>query len=392
MKKLLLLILPLLFLLQIACDSATDEKPNESSISKYELIKTDSIIVDFMEAISLLDYYHERKRILGYNGRSGNYIEFDMTGKILNQVNLTGDGPNDHGKNTYQVNYLGDGKVGVAAIGRYFTYNQDWEVEGKVDFEYEGSYAVTASGSYRTSGNPQMKDSPFISIAGLGLFVRKKEDLNQPHLFHLNTETGEGNYFHQFPDSSIFMISDEFYINTIEAISSYNYEEKVLDVIHRGEAILYRYDVSEAIPKLITSYKFDYDNPYQLKGIPFDAPPEVFMSGGGLISAFNQKLSSLYSFEDKQLVTYVERHPMAELISPNEQDNEKLREFYNTPTSSWAYLIKNGKRISENMPIGSPRIALQLGNGRFLSTRYIDPNVETDTQLFYIYELREVGE
>ncbi|MFC2187646.1 hypothetical protein ACFCT7_10025 [Fulvivirgaceae bacterium LMO-SS25] len=43
------------------------------------------------------------------------------------------------------------------------------------------------------------------------------------------------------------------------------------------------------------------------------------------------------------------------------------------------------------MPIGSPRIALQLGKGRFLSNRYVDPGIERDTQLYYIYELREVG-
>jgi len=38
-----------------------------------------------------------------------------------------------------------------------------------------------------------------------------------------------------------------------------------------------------------------------------------------------------------------------------------------------------------------PLIALQLGNGRFLSRNYVDPEVERETQLFYIYELRGVG-
>ncbi len=386
------LFLPLLLVLLLACKSTTEKVTDESSISQYELVIADSIIVDYMEQISILDYDNERNIILGYNGRNGDYVEFDFNGKILNEVNLIGEGPNDHGKNTYQVNYIGGGQVGVAAIGRYFIYTQGWQVESKVDFDYEGSYAVAAGGGYVAFGNPQAKNAnnPYVGISSVGFFIYKKEDLEKPHLFHLNTKTGEGVYYHSFPDSSIYLLSDNFYPEMMEAITSYNYEEQVLDVIHRGEAILYRYDVSAAIPKLITSYRFEYDNPYGMKGYSFENAREIMMSGGGLISASNQKLSGLYSFEDKQLVTFIERHPMSELIDPNEQDNEKLREFFNTPTKSLAYLIRDGKRISENMSVPSPRIVLQMGKGKFLSTNYVDPDVERDTQLYYIYELREI--
>lgn len=393
MKTSYLLFLPLLLIQLIACDPNTDKNTDKFPISKYELVKADSIMVDYMENINILDFDNERNIILGYNSRSGDFIEFDLNGKILNEVNLVGQGPNDYGRNSYQVNYLGGGRAGVAAIGRYFIYNEDWNVESKVDFDYKAIISVMGGGGYIAFGNPQLKDTsnPYVSIPGAHFLVTNKEDIKNPHLFHLNTVTGEGDYFHQFPDSSIFVQSNEFYPQAMETVTSYNHEVQVLDVVHHGEAILYRYDISDATPMLITSFRFDYDNPKGLKGISFDTQGVSLMNAGGLISEFNQKITGLYSFEDKQLIIYRERNPLSDVISPNEENPEKLREFYDAPTKSWAYLIKDGKRISENMPIGSPRIALQLGKGRFLSTRYVDPEVERDTQLYYIYELREVG-
>src|SRR5690554_1940783 len=103
------LFLPLFLLLHVSCTSSNDNSVEENTISTYELAKVDSINVDFMEEIHLLDYDTERDIFLGYNQRSGDYIEFDYEGEILNQVNLLGDGPNDHGgTGSYQVNYLGD--------------------------------------------------------------------------------------------------------------------------------------------------------------------------------------------------------------------------------------------------------------------------------------------
>ena len=392
MKKICFFFLPLLFIQLIACESNTELASDESAITKYELVKADSIIVDYMENINILDYDREREIILGYHSRSGDYIEFDLNGNILNEVNLIGEGPNDHGKNTYQVNYIGGGKVGVAAIGRYFIYDSDWELESKVDFDFAGSYRVTASGSYITSGFSQSQNasSPFITISSVGFDVRKKEDLQNPHLFNVNVKTGEGMYFHHFPDSSFYVQSDQLFINMMDQISSYNIEKKVLDVIHRAEPILYRYDVSMAEPKLIDSYRFEYENPNSPRGIPFDSPAEVMMGGGGAIIYANQLLTDIQSFGDLQLISYLERHPLSDMINPSSMDGKLLREIYESPAKRWSYLIKDGKRISENIPSISPGIALQLGNGRFLSRNYVDPDIERDTQLFYIYELREV--
>jgi len=391
MRKLLFLFLPLLFTLLISCDSNSGGDSKKDAIATYELAIIDSIEVDYMEGIRLLDYDAERNRFLGYNSRNGDYIEFDRTGEILNQVNLIGDGPNDHGRITYQVNYIKGGNLGVAAIGRYFTYDQDWLVENKVNYSFSGLYPVMGGGGRIAFGKPQGNNAnnPYVVISGVGFMVSKKEEMSEPHLFYLNTETGEGDYFHQFPDSSIFIKSDQFYIGMMDNIMSYNYEQKVLDVIHVGEPVLYRYEISGAAPKLLDSYRFDFDNPSDLRGVPFDSPPQVLM-GGSLIRDFNQKLTSLYSFDDKQLVIYKERHPLSEIIDPNETNQETLMEFYNTEIRSWAYLIKDGQRISENILLAKPNIALQLGKGRFLSTNYVDPEIERDTQLFYIYELREV--
>ncbi len=387
------LFLPLFLFLHVSCSSSNDNSVEENAISTYELAKVDSIIVNFMEEIHLLDYDTERDIFLGYNQRSGDYIEFDREGEILNQVNLLGDGPNDHGgTGSYQVNYLGDGKIGVAGVGRYYIYDQNWQLIDKIDYQpMKGAYIIMAGGSiaYLTNSRPQAKNASTTTILGSGFFVLKKEDHKNPFLFSLDLETANVTPYHFLPDSSLYLTSSTFYPSLADVIISYNYERQVLELIHKLEPVIYTYDVATNPPQFLSSTQFEYDNPNELKGATYDIPVENII-GNTLYESLNQIFTGFYSFDDRQLIQYRERKAGAELISANETDQEKLREFGNSKANTWAYLIKDGKRISHDFPMAEPMIGLQLGNGQFLSTNYIDPNIERDSQLFYIYELQNV--
>lgn len=387
------LFLPLFLLLYVSCTSSNDNSVEENAIATYELAKVDSIIVNFMEEIHLLDYDSERNIFLGYNQRSGDYIEFDQKGEILNQVNLLGDGPNDHGgAGSYQVNYLGDGKIGVAGTARYFIYDNDWQLIDKIDYQpMQGAYVIIAGGAiaYLTNSRPQAKNAMATTILGTGFFVLKKEDHKNPFLFSLDLKTADVIPYHFLPDSSLYLTSNTFYPGLADVIISYNYDRKVLELIHELEPVIYTYDLATNPPKLLSSTQFEYDNPNELKGVSYNVPMENLI-GNTLYESLNQIFTGFYSFGDKQLIQYRERKAGAELIGVNETDQEKLREFRNSKANTWAYLIKDGKRISHDFLLAEPMIGLQLGNGQFLSTNYIDPNFERDSQLFYIYELQKV--
>lgn len=388
MKKILPLFLFLVFASFWACNSKIEVNTSNQVKQGLGLVKVDSIVVDFMEGIRLLDYDPERELILGYNRRTGDYIEFNLNGEIVHQVNRTGEGPNGHGRNTLQVNYMGNGKVGVAAIGRYYIYDEDWQVERKIDFEFLGSYVLNNS-SFYFLGNPQGKktDHPYLTIVDIGLGFEKEEDLKKPHFTHLNTETGAMNKYHQLPDSSVYVQTDVLYDQLLAPKVSYNYEQQVLDVVHTLEPVIYRYNLRQAIPELISVTPFEYDNPHALKGIPFDQYSPFSRSPVSTIS-LNQIILAAHSFEDKHLIVYRERHPRADVMNKNETDMEKIKEYLSITPDRWAYVVENGVRITKDFAYPSPGIALQIGKGRFLSSRYVDEEVERETQLFYIYELQ----
>jgi len=396
MKLSIFLILPFFLLCLLSCDSNRDSSLKEDPILTYDLVKTDSIILDYMEQVNLLDFDPIRDIFLAYNQRNGDYLEFDRKGNILNEVNLLGEGPNDHGgTGSYQVNYLGEGKIGVAGIGRFFVYNSNWKLIDKIDYQpMKSAVAISAGGSiaYLTNSRPQSKlsNSSATSIMGSGYFVMKKEHHKNPHLFSLDRQTGKVAPYHILPDSSMYLTSNTFYPGLADAIISYNYENNVMEIIHRIEPIIYTYDMTTHPPRLIKSTEFEYQKPNILKGVSYETPMQSVL-GNTLFESLNQVFTGLYSFEDMQMIQYRERKAGADLISFNETDQEKLREFKNATAKTWTYLVKNGKRVSHDFQIEAPLIALQLGNGKFLSRNYVDPEVERETQLFYIYELREVG-
>ena len=389
------LFLPLLFLLIISCDSNSGSDSDKVAIATYELAIVDSIEVDFMEEIHLLDYDPEREIFLGYNRRSGDYLEFDMLGEILSQVNLLGDGPNDHGgAGSFQVNYLGEGKIGVANSSKYYIYDKDWKLIETIDYQpMENAILISAGGSmaYLTNSRPQSKLArTTTTIMGSAYFVMQKEHHKNPFLFSLNWQTGEVSPYHILPDSSLYLTSNTFYPSLADAIISYNYERNVLEIIHEIEPVIYTYDIESNPPKLLSAKAFDYTNPNPLIGVSYTAPMEQLL-GNTLYESLNQLFTGLYSFEDMQLIQFRERKAGAELIGPNESNQDKLNEFQSSDANTWAYLIQDGKRVSQNIPMNDPMIALQLGKGKFLSANYVDPDIERDTQLFYIYDLREVG-
>jgi hypothetical protein len=280
MKISLFFSLPLLFLQLIACNSASDNGTDENAISTFDLVKVDSINVNFMEEIHLLDYDPEREIFLGYNRRSGDYLEFDMAGEILSQVNLLGDGPNDHGgTGSFQVNYLGNGKIGVANSTRYYIYDKDWQLTEKIDYQpMANAVLISAGGSmaYLTNSRPQAKlaNNTATTIMGSGYFVMQKEHHKNPFLFSLDWKTGEVSPYHILPDSSLYLTSNTFYPSLADAIISYNYERNVLEIIHEIEPVIYTYDMASNPPKLLNASSFDYENPNALRGVSYDVPME----------------------------------------------------------------------------------------------------------------------
>lgn len=96
----------------------------------YELVKADSLIVDKLEILQITDYNPETKTYLAYSAINKACMELDENGKILNEVDLRGEGPGHFGQGMSAMGYVGGTKV-IEGGASYIFYNQDWTYRDK---------------------------------------------------------------------------------------------------------------------------------------------------------------------------------------------------------------------------------------------------------------------
>ncbi|MFZ6663125.1 hypothetical protein [Peijinzhouia sedimentorum] len=115
-------------LLIIGCSIEEKNTPIDTSEKNVTLQITDSVRIEYLGTLALLDVSEEHEKIMLYDRATNKIVLSDMQGIILNELQLEGDSPNSYGRMLGPGRFTTDGNIFIVGMRGFFTYNLDGEV------------------------------------------------------------------------------------------------------------------------------------------------------------------------------------------------------------------------------------------------------------------------
>lgn len=120
----------------VACGEKTKETGSTNYIPK--LVITDSLVIDNLTKLNLIDVKEDRSEYLFYDFKTSEFFRVDKSGEIILKANRSEDGKDSY-KSTYfsTAHYMKDDQILVLTHGHASIYDLDFNLvdSKKVDFE-----------------------------------------------------------------------------------------------------------------------------------------------------------------------------------------------------------------------------------------------------------------
>ncbi|MCH7398818.1 hypothetical protein MM236_12510 [Belliella sp. DSM 107340] len=375
-------------LLILSCDS----KNKISDLDKeFEFVKVDSVVIDILKTVHILDYHHEKELylIIPQMSMEGRFIIIDKEGEIVAE-NTLAEGPDAFGLVTARVGFVGD-EIMVVTDGSTFVYDLNLKVQRSFTFEQGIRFRLmnftrdnlssfkTTDGSISAVVN--MNDA-FLQTYPVDYF----DTLNMVHL--QNVKTGEIKKGGKIDESSAFkqgvfipFLDNPIYFSDVNStyISSIMY----------GDSILYQMDPNDNF-KIVNKINLERIAPNKLITVPLEeATRATVQEHRGNNNRFGGAFFEAVGFGDEMLIGY---RTGSDPNTVFENPSEEQRELEANSRKKYYFYIKDGKQLGKPIEWTLPgKILLNVGQNRYL--QYGDQaelhEYEKDYQCYYIYELRE---
>ncbi|KYG83776.1 hypothetical protein AWN68_02930 [Roseivirga echinicomitans] len=188
----------------VACNG--NKENSESKIGNFKTEIVDSLVINRLSMVELLDYQSTTGELLFADVQSGDYLVMDKDGKVLSSFNPHIEGPNYMGNSSYGWSFYG--KDELVAFGRPYFYR--FSKAGKIMGRYEVPIE-TGGGVYLDFSQERIRafeTQRGTEVLALVLEVSGKEGNNQNYqdstdaVFRMNFETGETTtVMHKAPDN-----------------------------------------------------------------------------------------------------------------------------------------------------------------------------------------------
>jgi hypothetical protein len=382
----------LLFLLLIVSYSCSPQD-NPNSISEavaYELIKADSIRINKLEPIQITDYDTSNKRLLAYATATKKCLELDLAGNILNETDLTGEGPGHFGRGLTELGYFGEGKI-IHGPAVYFTYDSDWTYEEKIVYGASG-YSIPLR---YIDGAPVV-----IQEAGEDLLLRiidhnaggilklepgHFEKANMISLFRAGDT--EGRPLLSYPENSIYSTSELFY-NNHQPKLSFNKIKNQLVLALPLEQRLYIYDAGNGF-SLLETVELNltaFNN--EPRGLPYEDQHKNGLKGFGP----GNELNYVYGLTNSSILDIYSEGEVTMVVHKTGFSNKAISNYQEASTiaksesKTFTSVFVKGQKVFETEK-RFPRL-IRLSERQFLVPN-INEEIERDYNQYDIYELNE---
>lgn len=184
------------------CDSKGSKE--ESGFVPRFVVK-DSLVVDYLGQLSLVDFKKDRSEYLLYDGQRELFIRADAEGQIVQTKNLGEDGKDQFGSSFFSVNYLENGQLLFVGFNHFFWYDEELNLIEKKEIPF------IIKSVYVSPGHANLLQGDLLFTHAVGLDVsdeaRQSETFLETYPFLTVYDMAEGK-----------TISQDFIPNTVQMI------------------------------------------------------------------------------------------------------------------------------------------------------------------------------
>ncbi|MBB6324540.1 hypothetical protein FHS59_000155 [Algoriphagus iocasae] len=373
--------------------SCAEKTHNSDEKLEFEFVKVDSLLMDILEPVHILDYHQEKELYLIVKQASmeGHYLLIDKNGEIVSENKLS-EGPDAFGMVLLRAGFVGD-EIMFVSDGKVYVYDLNFKQLRNYPFEQNPRvklvhFSLDNLSTFKSS-NGELSAVVNLNDGYYQPYPLDYYDtLNMVHL--LDIRTGSVSKGGRLDESGKFR-SGRFYPFMDKPVYFSDLQSKYISTILYGDTTLYQLDPNQNF-KLVNQISLKRIQPDLIKEIPMEEASyttvkeyrsENVMLGG----AFNEMIGN----GDELLVGY-RTGAKPELVFENQTPEQ--RKAMDISKKRYYYYIKNGKQIGSSILWDLPgSLKLNVGKNRYL--QYGDQaeihEIEKDYQCYYIYELREKG-
>lgn len=381
----------LFFLLIMSFSCSLRENTNSTSEAVvYQLIKTDSIRINKLEPIQITDYDARNKHLLAYATATKKCLELNLDGSILNETDLTGEGPGHFGRGLTELGYFGEGKI-IHGPAVYFTYDSGWTYEEKIAYGASG-YSIPLR--YIDGAPVVVKDTGedlllrIIDHNAGGILKLESGHFEKANMISLlRVGDTEGKPWLSYPENSIYRTSELFY-NNHQPKLSFNKIKNQLVLALPLEQKLYIYDAGNGFT-LLETVELDlraFNN--EPRGLAYEDQHKNGLKGFGPSNELNYvydlaNSSILDVYSEGEVTIVVHKTGFSKKVISNYQEANALAK---SESRTFTSVFVKGQKVFETAK-RFPRL-VRLSERQFLVPN-INEEIERDYNQYDIYELSE---
>ncbi|WP_226391262.1 hypothetical protein [Penaeicola halotolerans] len=374
MKKLIFACL--ISMLAFACQNSSDEKSNTDGAFDPQLVLTDSVQIDYLGSLRIMDIHPESGNILLYDTERRSFVLVNQSGDILKERTFQNDERDSFGTYLYAANFYKNDIMVTSYLG-LILYDQELNLKEKKVFDRSivgtqlggaGSPSVYGSYFFNTSVESERRSEVY----------SKENFLVEEKILHLldldkmetiaNTTIPQNTYMAQLKGKFEYMSP------------SHLFDGDQLYVLFPHSPEIYTYDLSRGMT-LIDTVSF----PPLEKYVPIQKPkPDNFGTYYADLAA--SKFTGLARSNDHWVAIYIGAIPQADVDGlPRNIIDDRFWALYLEYKKTYAAIISDAGAVKE---ITAPFEVVR--NKLYLNTKLEDVDkeeVESDFVTFYFYEV-----
>lgn len=347
-----------------------------------EFVVTDSLIIDYLGQLNMVDFKEDRSEYLLYDGQRKEFVRIDKEGNLLQSKNLAEDSKDQFGTYYFSINYLPNGQLLFVGFNHFFWY------DGELNLIEKKEIPFIIKSLYVNPGHVNLIHEQYLFTHALSKDVgedsRQKEDFlaNHPFLTVYDLEKEKIISQDYIPKSVKMIQAPGKYMDSAPFSLL---QDQNLYILFPNSPEIYRF----TFPKLIlkdtielnpanSSYAqikpIDYNNYQRLSSYDMVTENSAYF---GLFSSNNFLIAGYYGALPREVVEVYKS-------KISDEEKKKIREAHKIP---YYQVIKDGRKIWEgHLDIQFNYQRKRLFANRNLNHHKVDQ--ELDYIPFYFYEIK----